>query len=189
MSVRRASRFFVGLAAAVSTTMLAAPAAVAAGDTGLPGMCSGRSDPSMTLNAHARGSLKYILNLETDGSGAPTGVLILGRGADRVYVDDLCRFWEHLPGQDPEGNGEDVDEGATTAHAVGLGSLTDGTRILVRTDVRENEEGAFFRVRYRVMGQHEEASGAEGVEEGHDDEAWTRVPADGWATLDMLHLR
>ncbi len=205
MSARRATRFLVGLAAAASTTLLAAPAAVAAGDTGLPGMCSGRSDPGMTLNAHANGSTKFVLNLETDATGAPTGVLILGQGSSRVYVEDLCRFWQHLPGQVPEGEGhegEDVDEGATTAHVVGIGFLTDGTKVLVRADVRENEEGRVFRVRYRVMGQHGEGEtgetgdeghegggGSPGTDEGHEDEAWTMAPIEGWAALKQLNLR
>jgi hypothetical protein len=189
MSARRTTTFLVGLAAAASTTLLAAPAAVAAGDNGLPGMCSGRSDPSMTLNAHANTSMKFILNLETDAVGDPTGVLILGQGSSRVYVDDLCRFWQHIPGQVPDGEGhegEDVDEGATTAHAVGIGTLTDGTAVLVRADVRETEEGRFFRVRYRVMGQHGES---EGADEGHEDEAWTTCPVEGWAPLKQLNLR
>jgi hypothetical protein len=195
MSAHSTTRFLVGLAAAASTALLAAPAAVAAGETGLPGMCTGRSDPSMTLNAHANGDPKLILNLETDAAGAPDGVLVLGRGSGRVYVDDLCRFWQHLPGQVPGGEGhedgghegEDIDEGATTAHAVGIGWLTDGTKVLVRADVRENDEGRFFRARYREMGQHGGETAA--VEEGHDDEMWTRVPVEGWAPLKQLNLR
>ena len=195
MSAGSTTRFLVGLTAAGATALLAAPAAVAAGESGLPGMCTGRSDPFVTLNAHANGTPKFILNLETDATGHPDGVLILGQGASRVYVDDLCRFWQHVPGQVPEGGGhdgeghegEDVDEGATTAHAVGIGSLTDGTKVLVRTDVRENDEGRFFRVRYRVMGQHGGETAA--VDEGHDDEMWTRVPVEGWAPLKQLNLR
>jgi len=174
------TRLLVGLAAAASTTLLAASAAVASGDPGRPGMCTGRSDPLVTLNAHANGATKYILNLETDADGDPAGVLVLGQGASRVYVDDLCRFWQHVPGQEPEGEGHavegEVDEGATIAHAVGVGHLTDGTDVLVRSDVRETEEGRFFRVRYRATGQH-------------DDEAWTRVPVEGWAPLKQLNLR
>lgn len=192
MSARRTTRLLVGLAAAASTTLLAAPAAVAAGESGLPGMCSGRSDPGMTLNAHANASTKLVLNLETDATGAPTGVLIVGQGSSRVYSDALCRFWQHVPGQVPEGGdhegeaGEDVEEGATTAHAVGIGYLTDGTKVLVRADVRENEEGRFFRARYRVMGMHGES---EGGEQTHEDEAWTTVPTEGWAPLKQLNLR
>lgn len=199
MSARRTTRLLVGLVAAVSTPLLAAPAAVAAGDSGQPGMCSGRSDPLMTLNAHANGTPKFVLNLETDAAGAPEGVLILGRGASRVHVDDLCRFWQHLPGQVPEGEGhegEQIGEGATTAHAVGIGSLEDGTKVLVRTDVRENEEGIFFRARYRVMGMHGEdhatesgGSESEGSEDGHDDGSWTRIPLEGWSPLDLMNLR
>ncbi len=195
MSARRATRLLVGLAAAASTTLLAAPAAVAAGDAGRPGMCTGRSDPLTRLNAHASVSPKFVLNVETDSAGLPTGVLILGRGADRVYVDDICRVWQHLPGQEPDGAGEDVDETATTAHAVGLGALADGTPVLVRSDVRENADGTFFRVRYRVMGPHagggttEPGGQVDGSEGEHDDEAWTRVPLEGWAPLDGMNLR
>ena len=193
MTTRRTATVLLGLATAASTTLLTAPVAVAAGETGLPEMCSGRSDPSMTLNAHAYGDPKFVLNLETDPTGAPTGVLILGKGADRVYVDDLCRFWQHLPGQVPEGGGhegEEMDETATTAHAVGLGTLADGTRVLVRSDVRENDEGTFFRVRYRVMGMHGgEETVSTTAEEGHDEESWVRIPLEGWAPLDLMNLR
>ena len=57
MSAGNTTRFLVGLVAAGSTALLAAPAAVAAGDQGLPGMCTGRSDPLVTLNAlRARGA-------------------------------------------------------------------------------------------------------------------------------------
>ena len=72
---------------------------------------------------------------------------------------------------------------------MGIGTLADGTRVLVRTDVRENEEGRFFRVRYRVMGQHGGSTASAAVDEGHDDESWTRVPAEGWAPLNRLNLR
>jgi hypothetical protein len=169
-----------------------------------PGMCMGRSDAGMVLNAHATGSPKFILNLGTDAAGHPDGVLILGRGSTRLRVDDLCRFWMHMPGQEPgagheggdHGEGmEEVPEGATVAHAVGIGQLGDGTRVLVRADVRETEEGRSFRVRYRAMGQHGGEEGHDvalaepGTEEGHDDEAWTRFPVEGWAALDMLKLR
>jgi hypothetical protein len=90
--------------------------------------------------------------------------------------------------------GEEAEEGATTAHAVGIGMLADGTRVLVRTDVRATEEGMFFRARYRVMGQHGgeslSAAAAGGHEDdGHEDESWSRIPAEGWAPLDQLNLR
>ena len=183
MSTRRMARIFSGLVAAASTTLLAAPSAVAAGDGGLPGMCSsGQPAPLTTLNAHANGTPKYLLNLETDAAGDPTGVLVVGRGADRLYVDDLCGFWQHQPGQVPGHDGEEVPEGATIVHAVGIGTLRDGTRVLARTDVRETDEGTSFRVRYRPMGQH-----GEGEDEG--EESWTRVPVEGWAPLDLLNLR
>jgi hypothetical protein len=168
----------------------------------------------MVLNAHANGRPKdipkYILNLETDSSGAATGVMVVGKAAERLYVDQFCRFWQHLPGMEPGGGGHepgeghdpgaghvpgDEAEGATMAHAVGIGTLRDGTRVLVRTDVRGTEEGTFFRVRYRAMGQHggeegHEVTAAEGEDgETHKDEAWTMVPVEGWAPLDMLKLR
>jgi hypothetical protein len=182
-------------AALVGAALLAAPGAGAVEGPDLPGMCLGRSDPGMTLTAHANGTPKYILNLETDATGDPTGVLILGRSKTRVYADDLCRFWQHMPGQEPGGGmGEDAEEGATTAHAVGIGMLADGTRVLVRTDVRVNEEGMFFRARYRVMGQHGDESVTAAADDGHDDgghedDSWTRIPTEGWAPLNQFNLR
>lgn len=177
-------------AALGATCWWAGPASAAEGQ---PAMCQGRTDASTTLIAHANGEPKMILNLETDAAGLPTGALILGRGGDRVYAETFCRLWRHLPGQEPDGAGEAVDESATTAHAVGVGTLRDGTRVLVRADVRETEEGAFFRVRYRAMGQHGgEDEGSAGHDAGgHDetDENWTRVPVEGWLRLDRLMLR
>lgn len=164
-----------------------------AGAEGTPSMCAGRTDPSLTLTAHSTGASKFILNLATDAAGVPTGVLIVGRQGDRIEVTSFCRLWQHVPGQEPDGAGEDIDESATTAHAVGIGELRDGTRVLVRTDVRENDEGAFFRLRYRVMGAHggEEGSPGTGGGSGHDegDDSWVRMPSEGWAPLDQFRLR
>lgn len=199
-------------AAAVSLTVLVPAGGAGAEGPELPGMCNGvRNAPLMVLNAHANGSPKYILNLETDSSGAATGVMVVGKGADRLRIDQFCRFWQHLPGMEPGGGGHapggghdpgdghvpgDEAEGATMAHAVGLGTLPDGTRVLVRTDVRGNDEGKFFRVRYRPMGQHggEDGHEADAAAEGdsgntHEDEAWTMIPSEGWASLKMLKLR
>lgn len=190
MSPRITTRMRVALVGAAATAALLAPAAVAKGEEagGLPGMCTGRSDPSTTVIAHANGAPKYVLNLETDAAGRPTGVLILGRSGDRVYVDDFCRLWQHLPGQEYGGHedGHESLEGATTAHAVGIGTLKDGTRVLVRTDVRETDEGAFYRARYRPLGAsggHEDDGAT-----AHDDQ-WTAVPSEGWAPLDRMDLR
>jgi hypothetical protein len=202
------------VAAAAGLVIVPSGAAGAEGST-LPGMCNGvRNAPSMVLNAHASGGSstagKYILNLETDPSGAAEGVLIVGTGATRVYVDQICRFWQHLPGMEPGGGGHESGEGgmghdssdghvpgeeaegATIAHAVGIGSLQDGTRVLVRTDVRDTEEGTFFRVRYREMGQHggEEGHDAAGeAGETHEEESWTMIPVEGWAPLTLMKLR
>lgn len=198
MEIRSATRkVALGLVVGASALAIQVPAgsAVAAGE--LPEMCSGRSDPSLTINAHANGEPKYILNLSTDDAGRPTGALVVGRSADRIYVDEFCRFWQHLPGQEPGGDGRDggdsgVESGATVAHAVGIGSLADGTRVLVRTDVRATDEGMFYRLRYRVMDGHGETSTTtEMAETGevHEDDAWSTVPAEGWARLDLLKFR
>ena len=198
-------------AAGAAGAVALGPCAAGAQEHQMPGMCMGRTDPLMVLNAHTTGSRgsngvpKFILNLETGPGREVTGVLIVGQGEDRVHVDQLCRFWQHMPGQEPgeghEGGGHgdgmgEVPEGATVAHAVGIGSLSDGVRVLVRADVRETDEGRTFRVRYRAMGQHGEDGHAEdspaqepGADDGHDDEAWTRIPAEGWFPLDQLRLR
>jgi hypothetical protein len=178
-----------GVTAVGATVLSAVPAATASEETGLPGMCAGRSDPMMRMNAHAGGTPKLVLNLGTDAAGAPTGVLVAGRGADRVQSVDLCRFWQHLPGQEPGHGGEVVEEGATTAHAVGMGTLQDGTSVLVRADVRATEEDTVFRVRHRPLGAHDHEEGHEGGDDGHDDDAWTMIPSEGWAPLDRLDLR
>lgn len=184
--------------ALLGSVMIAAPA-TAAETPALPGMCAGRTDPSVVLTAHATGrpvsgATKFVLNLATDDVGHPTGVLILGTGANRLLVADWCRLWSHIPGQTPE-HGEDPSEpmeGATIVHAVGIGVLRDGTRVLVRTDLRAADEGNFYRVRYKPLGtgEHDEAepSPVEPAQDDHDD-GWTRVPAEGWSPLTIFKVR
>ena len=87
------------------------------------------------------------------------------------------------------GGGEEADEAIATAHAVGFGQLADGTRVLVRTDVRETDEGSFFRARYRPMGGHGEEGGPAPAAMAEDEGEWVTVPAEGWAPLDLLNLR
>jgi hypothetical protein len=172
-------------------------------------MCNGRSDAGIAVNAQANGTSKYVLNIKTDGEGNPKGRLILGQGPDRVSVSDFCRMWAHLPGQPPGPCGREEDIGTTNVHAVGLGTL-DGEAILVRTDIRETDEGIFFRVRYRPLPDHgeDDENGGGGCEDeggdgcgegggaggGHedggcDDESWTRIPAEGWLPLQQLNAR
>ena len=168
----------------------------------LPGMCNGRNDANTVLIAHANGTAvevpKFILNLYTGPSGPPEGVLILGKGSTRLKVEEWCRLWQHRPGDEPGGGGqcEEGDEGhdpnaegAQTAHAVGIG-WTAGVEVLVRVDVRSNEEGMFFRVRYRPLAhEHEEVAIAEHEDDGGcEGGEWTRVPVEGWAPLDQMKL-
>lgn len=191
MSAHTRTRTRAALVGPIAAALLLVPTAFAQGDeagTGQPGMCTGRSDASLTVVAHAYGAPKYITNVETDPDGRPTGVLILGKSPDRLYVDDFCRLWQHLPGQEYGGHDEGVPpaEGTTTAHAVGIGTLSDGTRVLVRTDVRQTEDGAFYRIRYRPLGgsgDHDDHLTVTGHEE------WTAVPTEGWAPLDRLVVR
>lgn len=188
-----------GLAA---TSWLLGTSGIGAEGSQLPGMCKGRSDPNVVLNAHAQNP-KFILNVSTDPLGVPYGVLILEKGALRLYADLFCRLWQHLPGQPTGGECEGETphatatepEGATMVHVVGMGTLTDGTAVLVRADMRGTEEGKFFRVRYRVMGSHGGhenetiAPAAHDDDGGCEDETWTRFPAEGWAPLKLLKAR
>lgn len=192
----RLSSLLSAVALVAGMGMMPGGAAVQAEE--LPGMCNGRTDAGVVLIAHANGRPdgvpKYILNVATDEAGTPTGTLVLEQGPSRLLVEDWCRVWRHLPGQ-PTGGCEDevsadVSEGAATAHAVGTGRLRDGREVLVRTDVRRTEEGAFFRVRYRPVGDHDhEAELAAAEDGGCEDDAWTRVPAEGWYSLDRMQLR
>jgi hypothetical protein len=182
---------------------LQAPGAIdsvaAADGPGLPGMCNGRTDPDTLVIAHASadtGNPKYILNVRTDGVGLPTGVLVFERDGQRLYVDEFCRVWQHLPQQPPGPCMEETPSGATTAHAVGIGTLRDGTRVVVRTDVRETHEGEdaagqVFRLRYKPMGTpHEDAVAGSA---GHDEDGcagdWVRIPAEGWAPLTKIKVQ
>jgi hypothetical protein len=201
----------VGLIASAVSMGPSFPASIAAAQPGLPGMCNGRSDANISVNAHANGQPngvpKYILNISTDEDGNPSGALILGRGPDRLIVEDFCRLWHHLPGQPVGPCGREEDIGVTNAHAVGIAMLPDGQELLVRTDVRENDDGMFFRVRYRAIEEHGE--GEEGEEEGCEDgeggcgdgggggghgggcedDGWIRVPQEGWLSLRQLNVR
>lgn len=186
----------IGLVAGLTAVELASPDSPALAQHALPGMCNGRTDPNVHINATANGpgAHKYILNIWTDAAGTPRGRMILGQGADRITVDDWCRVWQHLPGQAYGACGADIPEGAVTAHAVGIATY-GSQQLLVRTDLRETHEGMFFRVRYRTIGQHggdhdAEESGHEDGEEGCEDETWTRIPSgEGWAVLNSLTVR
>lgn len=193
---------FASLLVGVVTMGLASTGSSASAEgTALPGMCNGRTDANVVLNAHANGQLrapKYILNISTDASGHPTGTLVVGQGKDRLLVEEWCRLWLHIPGTTPGGSdqceGEEGDdpnaEGAINAHAVGIGWYK-GQQVLVRTDVRQTDEGKSFRIRFRAMGQHHEDSGIAAADEGGgcEDESWIRVPAEGWAPLAQLNVR
>lgn len=182
----------------------------------LPGMCSGRTDANVNVKANGtsvqRGGpggpatvITYRLDISSDESGVPSGVLAIGPGPNRVLVTDFCRLWQHLPGQPVGECGNEEDIGATNIHAVGIATLPDGTEVLIRTDLRENEEGQFFRFRYRELGQHgdeEEGDGCGGGDgcgdgggTGHEggggceDESWVRVPEEGWLPLSHLNVQ
>jgi hypothetical protein len=170
--------------------------------SGLPGMCNGRTDANVQINAMANGrsTIKYVLNIETDAAGQPTGTLILGQGKERMKVEEWCRVWQHQPGQPYGSCSADIPEGAVTAHAVGI--LARGEeRTLVRTDIRQTDEGTYFRVRYRILPSHDGHDGDEGGHDGgsgggHDedeggceDETWVRVPAEGWSQLHTMKVR
>lgn len=187
----------------LTSVALQAPGAIgsaaAADGPGLPGMCNGRTDPETLVIAHApadTGTPKYVLNVWTDGAGLPTGILVFEQDGRRLYVDQFCRVWQHLPQQPPGPCMEEMPNGATTAHAVGIGTLRDGTKVVVRTDVRETHEGEdadskVFRLRYKPMGTpHEEAAAGTA---GHDEDGcsgdWTRFPAEGWASLSKMKVQ
>lgn len=183
----------VGLLA-IAGMVLVAPGAADAEST-TPGMCNGRSDGNVRLNAQAWGAIDLRLNVVTDPAGRPAGLFDVGQGPSRIRVDKLCRLWQHVPGQSPEGRGEEDDpEGATNVHVVGTGRLPDGTAVLVRADVRalaarDGRLGSYgkteFRVRYRPLGSHDhEEFAAEEEEEG-----WVRIPAEGWAPLNRFNLQ
>lgn len=197
----------LGLLAAIAWTVTGSFAGNAfAEEHALPGMCNGRTDANIVLNASANGSRpegvpKYIFNITTDQLGHPTGTLIVGQGPGRLLVEDWCRFWQHQPGsgsgsggQCEEDAGHNPDEDMVNAHAVGL-AWYNGQQVLVRTDVRDGDEGKVFRVRYRPMGGHHEAEATLLEEGGHDDGGgcegggWTRIPVEGWAPLTHLKVR
>lgn len=163
----------------------------------LPGMCNGRKDPDTLVEARA-GAAKadasqpgYTLNVRTDADGLPTGVIVLEQGGDRLYADELCRLWGHVPG---ESAGQCPDagsaEGSTVVHVVGIGSFRDGAEVVVRADMRETKDGRFFRVRWRpIDNEHESEAPASPQAAGDCGEGWDRYPDEGWAPLDALDVQ
>jgi hypothetical protein len=193
----------LGLIASVAPMGPLLPASTAHAQHELPGICNGRSDPNVGVNAHANGRSgeepKYILNLFTDDLGAPYGTLVVGQGKGRLMVREWCRMWLHQPGSESDGNcpgdeGHNPDDDIVNAHAVGI-AWHEGERVLVRTDVREHdvseheEEKRVFRLRYRAIGQHHEDETPPTEEgDGCEDESWTRIPTEGWYPLDQLKV-
>jgi hypothetical protein len=211
-AMKRSIAVLVGLVGLLTGTVSMQPAGsgvpVFAQEHQEPGMCNGRTDSNVGVNAHANGRPsevpKYILNLSTDDLGAPNGTLVVGRGKGRLLVQEWCRMWLHQPGSESGGHcsgdeGHDPDEDIVNAHAVGI-AWYKGERVLVRTDVREHdvrkhdvsehEDKREFRLRYRAIGQHheDETSAAE-EDDGCGDESWTRIPTEGWYPLDRLKVR
>lgn len=163
----------------------------------LPGMCNGRKDPDTLVAARAGVATanppqaSYTLNVRTDADGLPTGVIVLEQGNDRLYVDELCRLWGHVPG---ESAGQCPDagsaEGSTTVHVVGIGSFRDGAEMVVRADMRQSQDGRFFRVRWRpIETDHESGEAAPTQVAGECAEGWDRYPGEGWAPLDTLEVQ
>lgn len=180
----------VGLLAMLFALPAAAPPRSANAASTLPGMCSGRSDAYLQVTAQASGAgsaHKVLLYVENDTQGSPSGILIVDPGPDQLLVDNLCRVWQHLPGQSPKGDCEETyPAGATTAHAVGIGEK-DGQTMLARIDVRQLAGGQMlYRLRYRPW----DPTSAE--DEGGDsceDAAWTWLPAeDSWSPLTSLSI-
>lgn len=172
---------------------LPAPSTATAAEPALPGVCIGRTDPSTTVVAVANGRgapLKYVLSVSTDGTGAVTGTMILDQGAGRLLVTQWCRMWLHVPGTTGGGScaDSDVRDDATTAHAVGQGTLANGQAVTVRTDVRGTDEGLFFRVRYRTPDEHHVTDVAVAEHEDECEGGWVRIPAEGWYPLRHLHV-
>jgi hypothetical protein len=174
-----------------STDLATEPIVVAPAADEVPGMCKGRTDPNIRIEASARGTIGYLLNVWTDSSGRPRGALTLHQGGTWLRITQWCRLWQHNPGDEAEKGEEEIPEGATVAHVVGTGTLADGTPILVRTDLRSTGDGNAFRVRYRPLGGHDEPHDEVTVS-AHDDEeeeGWVRFPAEGWAPLQRFNLR
>lgn len=188
---RKIAAILIGVIGVVAGVTLfngtAAPASARA--AALPEMCSGRAAQNLLITARTNGVPgkvpEFTLEVWTDASGKATGLMILGSGGDRLEVTDWCRVWQHIVGQKEGGNcGEGYPAGAVTAHAVGLIKRPDGT-LLVRVDIRKLADGRMlFRVRYRSFTAEEGVSEGDSCEDGN----WTRVPAEGWAPLDQMHV-
>lgn len=194
---RWSARLALGFTLAVLAGAIAEAPGAASGESTTPGMCNGRSDANVRVLAQARGAIPYRLSVATDSAGRPSGVLDLWQGPARLRVDQWCRLWQHIPGQPPGEDGdEEVPEGATIVHLVGTAKLADGTPVLVRTDLRAlaNRDGSLgpygstqFRVRYRPMGGHDEPTATGAGED--EEEGWVRVPAEGWAPLNLFNIQ
>ena len=177
------------LLAAVTAVVASAHPAGASEAAPLPGMCNGRSDPNLVVIAHANGpvSPRFILNVNTDRSGHPSGSLMLGRGPGTLTASNWCRVWQHLPGSQPQGDCETAyPVGAITAHAVGIGSF-GGHAVVVRVDVRKYADGTMgYRLRYQPWNP---SQGATTLEDSCNGE-WTWVPAEEtWSPLTQFMVK
>jgi hypothetical protein len=70
-----------------------------------------------------------------------------------------------------------------------VGFLPDGRRITLRADFRETDEGAVFRVRYRVPDEHHDELTALAEDADECEGGWVRIPMEGWLPLQQLNVR
>lgn len=158
--MRRTTSGILAVAAALAAT---AVPPVSAATTGGP--CRGESTANWRMDVLLVGrksasDTKLIAHIQSAADGSASGELILGRGEQRMYVDSWCRLW---------------GEGDESVHAIGVRTLPDGARELVRIDV-STDEGVKARVRTRPE-SHET-----GHESGLDHAGWRTVTGEEWLT-------
>jgi hypothetical protein len=158
--VRRVTFGILAVAAALAAT---AVPPVSAAHTGGP--CRGESTANWRMDVLLVGrqsmtDTKLVVHLQSAADGSVSGELILGRGEQRMYVHSWCRLW----GEDDE-----------SVHAIGVRTLPDGARELVRIDVSTGE-GLRARVRTRPE-SHESGHGSVAEHAG-----WQTVTGEGWLT-------
>jgi hypothetical protein len=150
-----------GILAAAAALAAAAVPPVSAATTGGP--CRGQTTANWRMDVLLVGRqsvsrTKLVAHIQSAADGSVSGELILGRGDQRMYVDSWCRLW---------------GEGDENVHAIGVRTLPDGARELVRIDV-STDEGVKARVRTRPE-LHES-----GHESGADHAGWQTVTGEGW---------
>lgn len=173
-------------ALAVATTVFGSAGQLVAAEHGGP--CRGESQPNRRIEAHlvgagSRTKPKIVLHIGSAANGAIEGKLVLGRGSERISLENWCRIWgaggESDHDHDSAGDDGTVHEGMV--HVLGTETRPDGTQRYIRVDIGA-EEGGRIRVMTRSIGHDTKMGG------GSDGHGWQSLTGEGWLRLSRMRI-